>query len=499
MLGAFLMFVLLSNASGTPQLNIGNGGQFGSFYPPDNDLEEYCYRLDEDPYIYFGTKTSYDSLTKRGGQQHIVPGCQPVQFWSINRHGTRLPKMAKIQKLRKLLDLKDEIVKNYEERKTYPNVGKLCFDDYNLLRRWRWNDSITEDRAASLTQQGVNELKLLARRYKTKFPQLFNYPYNDQNYYFQYTQTDRTHDSYQAYIEGLFDQEYYRVHANTYGNDMLLKAYRNCPEWHEKNDNNPTRNMEYNKFLQSDEYQRLARQVFRRLGFKYDMNDTLIQDIYDMCRFGKAWQLDQPSAWCIAFTKEHLRLLEFGEDLKEYYATGHGNDLVKNIGCAAVSDMYRKFEKTVQGYPDGNKVTALFTHAATMQSVYATMGIAKDYESLKADSYRRHQRRMWRTSFINPFAANLVAVLYQCQSSSQPGNSYKVMFFLNEVPIEEFLGCSVGLCDWATVENNFQEIVESCNVEAFCDGRSSGNQIRSKVTFLSSILVIMLSVKFLLK
>lgn len=62
-------------------------------------------------------------------------GCQPVQFWSINRHGTRLPKVKKIQKLRKLQDVKDEIVKNYEDRKSYPVIGKLCFDDYNLLRR----------------------------------------------------------------------------------------------------------------------------------------------------------------------------------------------------------------------------------------------------------------------------------------------------------------------------------------------------------------------------
>ncbi|XP_066140540.1 multiple inositol polyphosphate phosphatase 1 [Euwallacea fornicatus] len=471
---AFLFWSVVTLSETVAQINVGSGGQFGSFYPSENDLEDYCYRQDEEPYIYFSTKTSYDTLTKRGRQQHIVPGCQPVQFWSINRHGTRLPKATKIQKLKKLQQLKDEIVRNYEERKSYPNEGKLCFDDYNLLRRWRWNDSVTEERAASLTQQGVDELKLLARRYKSKFPQIFNQPYNDKAYYFQYTQTDRTHDSYQAYIEGLFDQEFYRVHANTYGNDMLLKAYRNCKEWHEKVDINANTELEYRKFVESEEYQRMARQVFRRLGFRHELNTSIISDIYDMCRFNKAWQLDQPSPWCVAFTKEHLKILEYAEDLKEYYNTGYGNNLAPNIGCAPVQDMYRKFEKTVQGYPDGNKVTALFTHAATMQAVYTTLGIAKDQELLKADNYKKQQKRLWRTSFINPFASNLVIVLYQCQSSNRPGNSYKVMFFLNEVPIEEFLGCSVGLCDWETVENNFLRLVENCNSQAFCDGQSTG-------------------------
>ncbi|XP_050298334.1 multiple inositol polyphosphate phosphatase 1 [Anthonomus grandis grandis] len=475
-----VLLPILHQSHSAPQQNLGSGGQFGSFYPQQNgdNLEEYCYRKDEDPYIYFGTKTSYDSLTRRGGQQHIVPGCQPVQFWSLNRHGTRLPKAAKIQKLRDLQYLRADLVRNYEEKKSYPAIGKLCFDDYNLLRRWRWNDNITEDKAASLTQQGINELRLIARRYKAKFPQLLNQPYSDQTYYFQYTQTDRTHDSYQAYIEGLFNQDFYKVHANTFGNDMLLKPYRNCKAWQERIDDNPETDKQYREFLESEDYQKMLQQVSRRLGFNYPLNVSTIQDVYDMCRFNKAWQLDQPSSWCVAFTKEHLKLLEYAEDLKGYYNTGYGSPLAKYIGCGPIQDMFRKFEKTVQGYPDGNKASGLFTHAATMQAVYSTLGIAKDQTLLRADNYRQHQqKRLWRTSVINPFAANLVAVLYQCQSSNQQNPTFKVMFFLNEEPIEEFLGCSLGLCDWETVDQNFREIVENCNVDAFCDGSSSAQRV----------------------
>ncbi|CAG9767401.1 unnamed protein product [Ceutorhynchus assimilis] len=487
----FRIFITLIVTSLTSaQINVGSGGQYGSFYPRTTQLEDYCYRQDEEPYIYFASKTSYDSLTRRGGQQHIVPGCKPIQFWSLNRQGTRLPEADEIQRLRRLQELKDEIVRNYEERKSYPDTGKLCFDDYNLLRRWRWNDSITEERASSLTQQGINELKLLARKYRTKFPHLFNQPYNDQIYYFQYDMSDQAHDSYQAYIEGLFDQEFYRVHANTYGSNVQLKDPRNCKEWQEKVENNTELQEEHRKFQTSEEYRNMARQVFMRLGFRYNLNESLIQDIYDMCRYNKAWQVDQPSPWCVAFTKDQLKFLEYGEDLKDYYNTGYGNDLVKNLGCGPIQDMYRKFEQTVHGYPDGNKVSALFTHSGTMQAVFSTLGINKDSYPLTADNYNRQQKRMWRTSLISPFAANLAAVLYECQNSNQQGNRFKVMFFLNEVPIEEFLGCSVGLCDWATVEQNFLQLVEDCNVEAYCEGLSSADKIYFSLPLLMMNLLI---------
>lgn len=47
--------------------------------------------------------------------------------------------------------------------------------------------------------------------------------------------------------------------------------------------------MEYDKFKQKQEYRDLVRNVYRRLGFRFNLNDTLIEDMYDMCRFDKAW------------------------------------------------------------------------------------------------------------------------------------------------------------------------------------------------------------------
>lgn len=41
------------------------------------------------------------------------------------------------------------------------------------------------------------------------------------------------------------------------------------------------------------------------------------------------------------------------------------------------------------------------------------MGIARDNSQLTADNYYQQKSRHWKLSQIDPFGANLVAVLYQ--------------------------------------------------------------------------------------
>ncbi|KAJ8943260.1 hypothetical protein NQ318_017277 [Aromia moschata] len=407
--------------------------------PQDDDCcEEYCYVTDEEPYINFATKTAYDSLSRRSGSQHIVPDCTPVQFWSIIRHGTRLPTSSRMMALVNLNKLHEEVGRNYEQRRSYPDKGRLCREDYDIFRRWRWNDTVTPDKENTLTNQGVEDMKLLARRFKSKYPQLLQQSYDERSYYFQYSNSDRTQSSYQAYIEGLFGSDAFRVHANTMNDDRVIRPYDNCKTWEQNMGENPSTRNEYMRFIERPEYKKMERDVFRRLGFRYNLNDTVIKDIYDMCRYEKAWNVQQRSPWCIAFTKNQLKLLEYAEDLKYYYLTGYGNAMSEKIGCSPLKDLYSRFEKTVNGNSDGNKATFLFTNSATMQP---------------------------------------------CKGNEQ----YKVMFFLNEVPVE-FPECSVGLCDWSTFQQKFQSTVENCNIESFCSGNSASSHYLNYFAMLTGVL-----------
>lgn len=65
------------------------------------------------------------------------------------------------------------------------------------------------------------------------------------------------------------------------------------------------------------------------------------------------------------------------------------------------------------GNNDGNKGSFLFTHSSTFQAFLTAMGIGRDYNGLTADNYYQQSKRNWRTSLLDPFTANLAAILYQ--------------------------------------------------------------------------------------
>ncbi|KAG5889971.1 hypothetical protein JTB14_020259 [Gonioctena quinquepunctata] len=485
MAGITLVLVCLFSASTFGQNNFAQNQPVDSNRQEDC-CDEYCYVTDEEPYTHFGLATVYDSLPRRSGSQHIVPECTPVQFWSIIRHGTKYPSLEKLMRIRSLNKLHDEVNRNYIDRRSYPDKGRLCPQDFDSFRRWRFNESITDNKANDLTSQGIDDMRLLARRYKTKYSQILQ-NFDEKAYYFQYSTEDRTHDSFQAYIEGLFDSDAFKVHANAVTNNNLTRPFDNCPNWPNNVNNDPLIKSEMERFKEKPEYLKMVRDVFQRLGFRYSQNASIIDDIYEACRYEKAWYIQRRSPWCIAFNKEQLKLLEYAYDLKEYYKAGYGSEASKMVGCGPIKDLYERFERTVNGNPDGNKGTFLFTHATNFESVLATLGIAKDFTAPTADNYYQQSRRNWKVSMLTPFAANLAAALYECRGTEK----YKVMFFLNENPVE-FPDCSVGLCSWATVQQKYQDIVRKCNIEHFCHGGNS-----SPKTYVSYASLLLASLIFL--
>lgn len=448
--------------------------------------EDYCYVDDHEPYLYFGTKTAYENLNRRvNSNQHIIPECKPVKFWSINRHGTAFPDADTIRMMRNINKLHEDIIRNHEQRRTYPDKGRLCPSDYDLFKRWRFNESISERNANSLARQGVEDLRLLARRYKAKYPELLQ-NYDERAYTFEYS--PENHGSFQAYVEGLFEQDAYKVHANIINGDKLTKPTQNCPKWQELENNQFASMSEVQRFKEMPDYKKMVVDVFRRLGYRFSPNASVIQEIYDLCRYEKAWNPQPKAPWCIAFNKNQLKLLEYVEDLTSYYKSGYGNRMAERIGCSPLKDLYEGFERYVNGNPDGNKASFIFSNTNTFQSTLVALGIDKDYTTLKADNYYQQMKRNWKSSLISPFAANLVATLYECNRDDK----YRVMFFLNEVPVD-FPDCSVGLCNWSIVQKKYQGIVRDCNIENFCGGR--GAAVKNYAT-LASIFLTTLIFKF---
>jgi len=54
--------------------------------------------------------------------------------------------------------------------------GRLCAEDLDKLKKWTL--SVFPNQAKSLTNQGYDDLKFMARRFKSQFPKLLNQTYD---------------------------------------------------------------------------------------------------------------------------------------------------------------------------------------------------------------------------------------------------------------------------------------------------------------------------------
>lgn len=177
----------------------------------------------------------------------------------------------------------------------------MCDADWNALKKWSWNHSITENQANNLVAQGVLELKSIAHNFKKYFPNLFEGPYDDSHYHFQHTNTERTRSSFQSFFDELFGENAHnKINAEVAPShpDLLLKPYGNCPLWKEQKKRLKQPNSEANKFRNSNIFLKLIDDINARLGLNGTIQVKQIHDIYDMCRYEQAWHTNKPSIWC---------------------------------------------------------------------------------------------------------------------------------------------------------------------------------------------------------
>uniref|UniRef100_A0A1B0CIG3 Multiple inositol polyphosphate phosphatase 1 n=2 Tax=Lutzomyia longipalpis TaxID=7200 RepID=A0A1B0CIG3_LUTLO len=314
--------------------------------------EEYCYGTDSDreQARHYATKSAYQIIKSGDSSRYYsIPNCEPTKFWMLSRHGTRLPSAKDMQKLRGLIDLRDQIIDNYEKRRSKPDTGALCDADYHGIKNWRWDSNLTGNFDNFLTSQGWEDLVLLAKHYQRILPNVLPNIYTSDKYLFRHTGIQRTEESFRAFVEGLFGvNAYQHVTLPPDNNNTLLRPYDYCPAWETQSDVIDEPSSEMSKFIASEIYQDMLNQVSQRLGFKFQLTDDQVEQIWDMCRYEQAWYLQKLSPWCAAFTKTHVEILEYKEDLKYYFKNGYGSPLNSKVACALVADMMKNLESDAQ-------------------------------------------------------------------------------------------------------------------------------------------------------
>jgi len=102
----------------------------------------------------------------------------------------------------------------------------------------------------------------------------------------------------------------------------------------------------------------------------------------------------------------------------------------------------------------GPKGVFYFGHSSNVFSTIVRLGIARDTSPLLSSNFDDMHDRQWKSSYLSPFASNVMAVLYECHGVT------KVTFFVNGIPmVVEKYGCT--LCPWELIDNLFDPIISS--------------------------------------
>jgi len=417
-----------------------------------------CQATETKPYIFHATKTPYELINNEDSSPIFVAGCEPIMFWMLARHGTRFPPPADVFRMKdRLPKLLKTIIENHKEER-----GTLCQQDVDNLSsdgNLRF-DNLDE----MLTATGREELLLLARRFRGRFPDFFEPIYNRTDYEFRHLDNPSSLGSARAFSRGLFVEDDVQL-TKAAPTDKLIQFYDNCPRWDEQVEDNEESSLEIRLFHQSETFRNTLARVTTRLGFQYNMSADDMLLIYDTCRYQKAWNLEKISAWCAAFSVDDLKVLEYAEDLETYYKKGYGFPLNYRQACPLVEDLVTR----IRGFKENGTAMShqrglfYFTENDALLRFVARFGLAKDADPLTHEyDPSKLAERKWRTSLMGSFGANVAVVLYNCTTG------LKIQVFVKEdvIQLEQ---CQNSLCTFNEFISAFGPIADECAVDDGCN------------------------------
>ncbi|XP_051679277.2 multiple inositol polyphosphate phosphatase 1 isoform X1 [Oryctolagus cuniculus] len=477
---------------------------------------------------YFGTKTRYEDVNPglvldpeapRRDPELLEGTCTPVQLVALIRHGTRYPTAKQIRKLRQLHGLLQARGRGSAGGR---DLGAALAD---------WPLGYADWMDGQLVEKGRQDMRQLALRLASLFPALFS----RENYGRLRLLTSSKHrcvDSGAAFLQGLW-QHYHPglpppdVADMECGppriNDKLMRFFDHCEKFLTEVERNATALYHVEAFKTGPEMQNILKKVAATLQVPVnDLNADLIQVAFFTCSFDLAIK-GVKSPWCDVFDIDDARVLEYLNDLKQYWKRGHGYTINSRSSCTLFQDIFQHLDKAVeqkqrQRYreretksfyplvhsPNGHNYARLkpgarsffrspilekfsnllpvfsksqpisspvilqFGHAETLLPLLSLMGYFKDKEPLTAYNYKEQMHRKFRSGHIVPYASNLIFVLYHCENAKTPKEQFQVQMLLNEkvLPLAHSQE-TVSL--YEDLKNYYKDILQGCQNSEECE------------------------------
>ncbi|XP_052516945.1 multiple inositol polyphosphate phosphatase 1 isoform X2 [Budorcas taxicolor] len=307
---------------------------------------------------YFGTKTRYEDVNPgllpdpeapRRDPELLEETCTPVQLVALIRHGTRYPTTKQIRKLRQLHGLLQ--ARGAEDDRTRAaGRGDLgaALADWPL---WYadWMDG-------QLVEKGRQDMRQLALRLASLFPALFS----RENYGRLQLVTSSKHrcvDSGAAFLQGLWQHYHPGLPPPDAAdmecgppriNDKLMRFFDHCEKFLTQVERNATALYHVEAFKTGPEMQNILKKVADILQVPVNnLNADLIQVAFFTCSFDLAIK-GVKSPWCDVFDIDDAKVLEYLNDLKQYWKRGYGYTINSRSSCTLFQDIFQHLDKAVK-------------------------------------------------------------------------------------------------------------------------------------------------------
>ncbi|XP_035262811.1 multiple inositol polyphosphate phosphatase 1b [Anguilla anguilla] len=420
---------------------------------------------------YFGTKGRYEEVNpyllddiRAINKTLLKPpsvDCVPVHLTAVIRHGTRYPTAKNVQKIQRLYDLVSREATNDE---------KWLHD---IITKWKmW---YTDDMDGQIVEKGRDDHRHLAVRLAKSFPSLISEENLRSNRIkFITSSKHRCVDSTVAFIEGL--KKFWEVKDMDFGyevNDSLMRFFDQCRRFIEDVDKNKMALKEVELFKSSEEMKRVQINIANRLQLQYSkVTPDLVEAAFYLCSYEFSIK-SVNSPWCNLFNEVDAKVLEYANDLKQYWKRAYGHDINRKSSCILFHDVFSRLDQAANEIRFGHvteAVTVQVGHAETLLPLLSLMGFFRDETPLTADNYVLQGNRTFHTSRIVPYAANLVFVLYDCEEG------LRLQFLLNERPLA-FPGIGHSAPLYEAVRGRYGDLLEGCNFEEECQvPKASGSK-----------------------
>ncbi|XP_028916135.1 multiple inositol polyphosphate phosphatase 1 [Ornithorhynchus anatinus] len=431
---------------------------------------------------YFGTKSRYEDAAHAREEEAVAAAagsvrahareeeeaaaaasaggrCRALQLVGVIRHGTRYPTAAQLRRLQRLHQL---LAASSSSSSSSSSAQPSASASYPAAQ------------AGQLAARGRRDMELLAGRLSRRFPGLLRRPVLLSSSKPRCVHSARAfaralarHPHPRPQEEDLADLEYGEPEIN----DKLMRFFDHCEKFVTDVEENATALHQVDAFKNGPEMKKILKKVSALLHVpEHDLNADLIQVAFFTCSFDLAIK-DTQSPWCDFFDTDDAKVLEYLNDLKQYWKRGYGYSINSRSSCNLFQEIFKNMDKAIaekqSGQPISSPAILHFGHAETLLPLLSLMGYFKDKEPLTAYNFKEQAQRKFRSGRIVPYASNLIFVLYHCEHATTPEEEYQVQLLLNE-KLLPFIHSQETTSLYGDLKDHYKDILQSCNPDQEC-------------------------------